>query len=185
MPNWEDFADFKIWERKKPVETFTRVKHNFIGDEHEGIFALNNWHLRFVEYRKRFLRGIVENDFTGSLLKPPLSIDGIIDRQVSRTDPTVFYVIPTDLRKYEHNLVNVGPKINSLGRAMRFKLSSEDELSRFSNSLSNKKAIYEEWKEKTQIKGFKCEHCGAPNYSITGPSIVSCDNCGREYSNIK
>ena len=183
MPSWEDFADFKVWERKKPVETFKNVEHNFLGDKHSGVFVLNNWHVRFIEYKKKFLRGIVEDDFTGALIKPPLSLDEIIDRQVSRTDHTVFYLVPDQKisRNYSNNLVNVDHRITPTGGAMRFKLTSEDELSRLSGSVSQNKSVYEEWKEKTKIKDFKCDHCGSPYYSITGPGFIACDSCGKDY----
>jgi transcription elongation factor Elf1 len=64
---------------------------------------------------------------------------------------------------------------------MRFKLTSEDELSRLSGSVSQNKALYEEWKEKTKIKSFGCDRCGSPHYSITGPGFIVCDNCGKDY----
>ena len=184
MPQWEDFADYKAWERKKPVEVFRNVEHNFLGGKHAGVLTLNNWHVRFVEYKKRFLRGIIEDDFAGALIKPPLSVDEIIDRQVSRTDHTVFYLVPNERSSttYDSNLVNVDCRITQTGRAMRFKLKSEEELSRLSSSLQKIKHYNEEWKEKTEIKSFKCDSCGSHHYSITGPGAVVCDSCGRDYN---
>jgi hypothetical protein len=180
MPVWEDFADFKFWERNKPVEIFKNVEHKFIEKKRRGILVLNDWNLRFLEYRKKFL-GFVEDDFTGALINPPLSLDKIIDRRVSRTERTVFYLAPKEKSCFYNNFVNVDPKNYPYAQVMRFKLTSEGELSNFSSSLSKRISSYNERKEKTKIKDFKCDYCGSQSYSVLYPDLIACNNCSREY----
>jgi hypothetical protein len=183
MPRWEDFADFRFWEKDKPVEVLENVEHNFIRNKHKGVLVLNDWNLRFIEYRKKFL-GFVEDDFTGALIIPPLSLDKIIDRRVSRNKNTVFYLVPAQRNgiEYSNNLVNVDPRKYPYPNVMKFKLTSEDELSKFSGSLSKRISTYNERKEKLKIKDFKCDHCGSQNYEVLYPGAVACANCSKEYN---